>query len=171
MPLRFRVREGELADLGVIEEMLEAALNWDSSAPRRSLAELYAVDATVPRYLAEWGRAGDASVIAVASSGYCIGAAWYRLFSAEQPGFGFVDASTPELSIAVARPYRGRGVGSALLAALLAAAAERGHPRLSLTVAIGNPAQRLYRRHGFVDVATRKADLLMVAPTVVVGAR
>jgi ribosomal protein S18 acetylase RimI-like enzyme len=167
--LRFFVRPGEPADLGVIEEMLEAAVNWDPSQPQLTLAQLLGGDLIIGRYLEDWGRAGDASVIAVAGSGYCVGAAWYRLFSADRPGYGFVDEQTPELSIGVARPYRGRGVGSALLDALIAAAAGQGYAGVSLSVALGNPAQRLYLRHGFVEVARRPTDLLMVAPTATVG--
>jgi ribosomal protein S18 acetylase RimI-like enzyme len=171
VPLRFFVRAGEPADLAVMEEMLEAALNWDPEQPRFTLAQFAGADLRARRYLEDWGRAGDASVVAVGGSGYCIGAAWYRLFSADRPGYGFVDEQTPELSMGVARPYRGRGVGSALLDALIATAAGKGHARVSLSVALANPAQRLYRRHGFVEVDRRPTDLLMVAPTVTVGGR
>jgi ribosomal protein S18 acetylase RimI-like enzyme len=47
---------------------------------------------------------------------------------------------------------RGTGVGSTLLAHVIAAF---GHEQLSLTTASGNPARRLYERHGFVVTAER----------------
>ena len=66
----------------------------------------------VRRYLNDWGRPGDAGVVAVSENGQRLGAAWYRLFPVEDPGWGFVAADVPELSIGVVAEARGRGVGS-----------------------------------------------------------
>jgi GNAT superfamily N-acetyltransferase len=104
----------------------------------------------VRRYLDGWGRPGDAAVVAVVD-GQRLGAAWYRLFPAEDPGWGFVATDVPELSIGVAAEARGRGVGSALLDALLTLAQERGFRAVSLSVDRRNPARRLYERKGFRD--------------------
>jgi GNAT superfamily N-acetyltransferase len=81
-----------------------------------------------------------------------IGAAWYRLFSADAPGYGFVDERTPELSIAVARLHRRKGVGTALLRALVECARAEGHASLSLSVAPHNRSRMLYQREGFGKV-------------------
>jgi GNAT superfamily N-acetyltransferase len=105
----------------------------------------------VRRYLDGWGRVGDSAVIAVAADGQCLGAAWYRLFPADDPGWGFVAPDVPEISIGVAAIARGKGVGSALLDALLTLAREQGHQALSLSVDRQNPARRLYERKGFQD--------------------
>jgi GNAT superfamily N-acetyltransferase len=105
----------------------------------------------VRRYLTGWGRPGDAGVVAVSEDGQRLGAAWYRLFPVDEPGWGFVAAEVPELSIGVAGAARGTGVGGALLAALLELAWEQGHRALSLSVDRQNPARRLYERVGFRD--------------------
>ena len=42
------------------------------------------------RYVRGWGRPGDTAVIAL-EGGFPVGAAWYRLFPASEPGYGFVD--------------------------------------------------------------------------------
>jgi GNAT superfamily N-acetyltransferase len=104
----------------------------------------------VRHYLEGWGRTGDAAVVAVVD-GQRLGAAWYRLFPTEDPGWGFVATDVPELSIGVAAEARGRGVGSALLDALLTLARERGFRAVSLSVDRRNPARRLYERKGFRD--------------------
>lgn len=90
-------------------------------------------------------RPGDVGVIAETCGGRPIGAAWVRLVE----GYGFVDAHTPELGIAVVDEHRGGGVGTALLDDLLVTV-----PRCSLSVDRRNPATRLYERSGFVTVRT-----------------
>ena len=49
------------------------------------------------RYVSGWGRRGDSAVIAL-EGGFAVGAAWYRLFSRDEPGFGFMDEETPEVA-------------------------------------------------------------------------
>jgi len=70
-----------------------------------------------------------------------------------------VDASRhgfAEIGMAVAREWRGRGVGSALLAAAIAWARERGLHKLILGVFAHNEAAiALYRKFGFVEEGRR----------------
>jgi RimJ/RimL family protein N-acetyltransferase len=61
-----------------------------------------------------------------------------------------------EIGLAVAREWRGRGVGSALLAAAIEWARERGLHKLSLSVFAHNTAAiALYRKFGFVEEGRR----------------
>jgi GNAT superfamily N-acetyltransferase len=105
----------------------------------------------VGKYLAGWGRPGDAGVVAVDAAGNRLGAAWYRRFPADDPGYGFVAADIPELSIGVVAAARGQGVGAARLDALLVLARGKGWRALSLSVDRQNPARRLYESKGFHD--------------------
>jgi len=105
------------------------------------------------KYVAGWGRAGDFGVVAHDQTRHPLGVAWYRLFLAEAPGYGFVAPDVPELSIGVLEHARGQGIGGALLAALLQTAQEQRYRALSLSVDRRNPARRLYERHGFRDAS------------------
>jgi ribosomal protein S18 acetylase RimI-like enzyme len=78
-----------------------------------------------------------------------VGAAWYRLLSSDDPGYGFVDDRTPELSIAVGPSWRNRGVGRRLLVALIDLARNTGHPAIGLSVEEDNVALGLYESVGF----------------------
>jgi ribosomal protein S18 acetylase RimI-like enzyme len=61
-----------------------------------------------------------------------------------------------ELGMAVAREWRGRGVGSALLAAAIDWSREHGLHKLSLGVFVHNAAAiALYRKFGFVEEGRR----------------
>jgi ribosomal protein S18 acetylase RimI-like enzyme len=54
------------------------------------------------------------------------------------------------MKLVVLRSHRGRGVGRALMQALLEVARQSGRSLLLLDVRSGDPAERLYRRLGFV---------------------
>ncbi len=103
----------------------------------------------IAAYAQDWGRAGDMGRVArEPGTDRPLGAAWLRLFPAQAPGYGFVAADTPELSMAVMPDCRGRGIGRQLLRELLQAAQSR-YPAVSLSVVAENPALRLYQSFGF----------------------
>jgi GNAT superfamily N-acetyltransferase len=102
------------------------------------------------RYVTGWGRAGDLGWVAEIDH-TAIGAAWVRLWSGSDQGFGCIDAATPELAIAVLPPYQGQGIGTQLLKQVLASSKKTG-AAVSLSVRSDNPAVRLYERLGFVRV-------------------
>ena len=102
------------------------------------------------------GRADRAMVAEV--DGRVVGAAWARIMD----DYGHVDDETPSLAIALYAPYRGQGIGSALLERLLEALAEAGYRRVSLSVQKENAALRLYRRLGFETVVEKDSEAIMV---------
>jgi ribosomal protein S18 acetylase RimI-like enzyme len=123
------------------------------------VSEITAVPA-LARYVAGWGRPGDVGF--VADDDASIGAAWWRRFDRDDPGYGFVDEATPELSIGVVEERRGQGVGTRLLAALVTEAERSALPALSLSVEPDNPAARLYERFGFRTVGVNGGSLTML---------
>jgi ribosomal protein S18 acetylase RimI-like enzyme len=155
------IRPATGADAAFLGAMLYEAARWDPDGPREPIEEVLA-DPMIRGYHDGWGRRGDAGVVAE-REGSPLGAAWYRLFTAEAPGFGFVDEQTPELSIAVASLHRGKGLGGLLLRAAMAQAREAGFRTLSLSVAASNPARRLYPRAGFEEISERGGSWTMLA--------
>ena len=119
-------------------------------------------DVPLERYVAGWGRRGDDALVAI-DEFQPVGAAWFRLFDADEPGYGFVDENTPELTIAIVPSRRGKGLGEQLLISLLDRAREEGYARISLSVEADNPAIRLYEQHGFTRVGDRAGALVMSA--------
>jgi ribosomal protein S18 acetylase RimI-like enzyme len=105
----------------------------------------------IARYVKDWGRENDSGFVAVDGNNRPIGAIWLRLLKDDEKGSGYVDDETPELGMAVLPEYRGLGIGTSLLARLTEAAGA-SYESISLSVANGNPALRLYQRAGFVVV-------------------
>jgi ribosomal protein S18 acetylase RimI-like enzyme len=157
------IRPGGASDLAFLERMLFEAFFWDPAAARPAFAAFRGKSDEFRTLLAGWGRAGDRAVVAE-ERGEPLGAAWFRLWTPELHSYGFVDARTPELGIAVAPARRARGVGRALLAALIDAARADGHPALSLSVSLANPARRLYQSLGFRKVGESGTSWTLLLP-------
>jgi ribosomal protein S18 acetylase RimI-like enzyme len=151
------VRRGGAQDVRFLRDMLHHAYYWKERAPED------AGPGPVALYVKAWGRPGDTAVIAI-EGGFPVGAAWYRLFARDRPGYGFVDERTPELAIAVVPSARGKGIGSELLGALLDRARAEGYPAISLSVDRNNAgAIELYTRRGFRRVREEDDSVTMLA--------
>ena len=147
-------------DGAFLSDMLVEAVNW---SPERNLSrdQILAAPELV-HYVAGWPRRGDLGVVAEAG-GLPVGAAWLRFFPADDPGYGFVSAEVPELSIGVAAPWRGRGIGRALLRAVANRARSAGIGQMSLSVERRNYAHSLYLAEGYkiVDPGSAHADTMI----------
>jgi GNAT superfamily N-acetyltransferase len=129
--------------------MLGEAAVWRPEKPTPTADEVMA-DPRYAMYLAGWPRQSDYGL--VAEQDEPLGAAWYRTYTATEHGYGFVDETIPELSIAVIASRRHEGIGRRLLTGLIEASVAQGHPALSLSVNDENPARRLYESVGFQPV-------------------
>jgi ribosomal protein S18 acetylase RimI-like enzyme len=145
------LRPVELRDVRFLRDMLRHAYyaRWGNEA-----------DVPLERYVAGWGRTGDTAVVAI-DEFQPVGAAWYRLFQAGEPGYGFVDEQTPELTLAVVPSRRGKGLGRELLSALLDQARAEGYAQVSLSVEPDNPALHLYEKYGFEKTGERAGTWVM----------
>jgi ribosomal protein S18 acetylase RimI-like enzyme len=148
------IRPGGARDVPFLRDMLRHAFYWRTPVGDR--------EPPLTRYVTGWGRPGDRSLIAI-DDFLPVGAAWYRLFTQDDAGFGFIDERTPELAIAVVPSRRGRGFGHELLSGLLAKARDDSFAAISLSVAKDNPAVALYERYGFERVREDDGAVVMRA--------
>ncbi|HKC77432.1 MAG TPA: GNAT family N-acetyltransferase [Gaiellaceae bacterium] len=145
------LRAVDQQDMRFLRDLLRHAYHWRMAQDP---------DLPVFRYVQNWGRTGDAGVVAFDGPN-AYGAAWYRLFPESTPGFGFVDEQTPELTIAVVPSHRGRGTGGELLEALLTQARSEGFSRVSLSAEPGQTG--FYEQHGFREHRRDDGTVTMVA--------
>ena len=169
---KYQLRPATAADQDLLRHMLHLAI-FVPPGMEPPPASIIA-DPAIARYAAHWGqRPGDLGLVASESghdagaaqdigavqgigAAQDIGAAWLRYFTTDEPGFGFVDAATPELTIAIEPAHRGQGVGTQFMAQLFQ---DAGGP-VSLSCDPRNPAYRLYRRFGFAPVPGNERTLL-----------
>jgi GNAT superfamily N-acetyltransferase len=143
------LRELTAADRPFLLRMLGDALFWRPDRHRIPRSVVMRMP-QVTMYEKGWGRLGDTGLVAV-EDGRPVGAVWYRYFTEEHHGDGYVDPETPELAIAVVESHRGRGVGRALMEAIHDRARRDGVRQIALSVDADNPARRLYARLGYED--------------------
>jgi ribosomal protein S18 acetylase RimI-like enzyme len=138
------------SDRPFLKLMLAAAFDWRGDATPE-LLETITSRPDIAHYIEGWPRQGEVGLVAE-DGDEAVGAAWWRFFTDADPGYGYVDERTPELSIGVVPAHRRRGVGTLLLGGLIDEARRRGLPALSLSVESGNGAIGLYRTAGFETV-------------------
>jgi ribosomal protein S18 acetylase RimI-like enzyme len=155
------IRPAVPEDHEFLKTMLFEAARWNPDWPREPIEQVLA-EPMLLRYHEGWGRPGDGGVVATLD-GVPVGAAWYRTFTADEPGYGFVDEKTPELSLAVAPLHRRKGIGEALLRSCMVQAREEGYQALSLSVAVHNRSRMLYQRAGFEKVGEHGDSWTMLA--------
>jgi len=147
------IRRGGHLDLPFIRSMLTHAHNWHVTR--------FETEIPLSRYVDGWGRRGDTALIAI-DGGHRGGAAWYRLFREAQPGWGFVDEQTPELTVAVVPGRRGQGIGQELLRGLIDRASAEGFSALSAAVQRDHPEVHAFETLGFEMVDDSENTLKMV---------
>jgi ribosomal protein S18 acetylase RimI-like enzyme len=144
------VRHAIPEDLPFLTAMLAEAANWHGRRP--STPANISQDPSAWRYLDGWQRPTDFGVVSM-DGVTSTGAAWARFLTRADEGYGYVSDSIPELTLAVARGARRRGLGTELLAALIESARELDLHGLSLSVEDGNTAARkIYDKAGFTVV-------------------
>lgn len=94
----------------------------------------------------------------VESDNKIIGAAWARIME----DYGHVDDETPSLAISLYPEYRGQGIGTALMQAMLDWLRAKGYKQASLSVQKENHAVRMYVKLGFEIVDENDKDYIMI---------
>lgn len=163
------IRPAGPSDKPFLLAMLVEAADW-SGRGSPTAADVQD-DPALAHYIDGWPRPSDFGVIATNDAGDLTGAAWARQFDANDPAYGFVDNDIPEIGMGVVAAFRGQGVGTRLLAALIHEARDRNCRALSLSVEDANRAARaLYERAGFKRLGRNgKSDTMTLDITGTVG--
>lgn len=154
------IREATLEDRDFLRAMFYEAIFVPSGEEKPPF--IVVDEPLLQKYTYKWKLPTDMGLVAE-MEGEPLGMLWSRLFSAEVPGYGYVDDHTPEISMAIRSDWQGRGIGKALMVEALKVLGERGHARVSLSVSKDNErAVGLYRSMGFSVVSENHEDYVMV---------
>lgn len=149
--MTYIVRRAGENDEEFLWQMLFYAAHMDEE-PGATVADAKTNPALTP-YVENWNsRREDLGLVALAPDSSMAGGAWLRVIPSN-PLYQFVPTGTAELAIATLPKHIGKGAGSILLRELLETARDQDRQTIVLSVRVGNPAQRLYERHGFRSIA------------------
>jgi ribosomal protein S18 acetylase RimI-like enzyme len=155
-----RFRPGRPEDHDLVKQTLYLALAWDPADPIPPM-DVVVAHPEITKYHADWMRPGDSAVVAEVDGEFA-GMAYYRLFTDDDRGQGYLNPETPELAIAIPPEHRGKGIGTRLMNALADVARASGIRKISLSVSEGNPAARLYERLGYRHVSEEDDELMVL---------
>ena len=102
-------------------------------------------------------RKGDNCLVADLG-GKVVGAVWTRIMN----DYGHVDDDTPSFAISLYKEYRNQGIGSQLMAKMLALLKQQGYRKASLAVQKANYAVKMYEDLGFTIVDDDLEEYIMV---------
>lgn len=114
-----------------------------------------------PAYGEAWNRRQVSDALGIGNTHYLLLDAGRKPPADGEPAAGFVLSrqaiDEEELLLIGVRPeFRRRGIASSLIERLIADAVPRRVRKLFLEMREGNPAEQLYRQHGFVPVGRRR---------------
>ena len=150
------IRELQPNEAGVLKDFLYEAIFLPEGVepPERSIVELPEL-----RIYYEGFGEGKADFCMVAEEdSRIVGAAWTRLMK----DYGYVDDETPSFAISLYREYRGQGIGTKLMLAMLELLRKKGYKQASLAVQKANVAERMYEKVGFHTVSENEEEYIMV---------
>lgn len=157
--MQYNLRPLKQEEYSLLEDFLYDAIFvpvGEEALPRSVLLE-----PSIQNYYQDFGRAHDYCLVAE-QEGKLLGAVWARVLSGPVKGYGYVDDHTPEIAISVQNEFRGKGIGTALLRAMLDLLQRAGYGQTSLSVQKENPAADLYKRLGFTTLEEKDEDYLML---------
>ncbi len=76
--------------------------------------------------------------------------------------YGHIDDETPSFAISLYKEYRGMGIGTKLMYAMLELLREEGFKKASLAVQKANYAIRMYEKVGFKIIDENEEEFIMV---------
>lgn len=151
----YQLREIEESEYFLLEDFLYEAIfvpEGVESPPKSILAcpELQV-------HIENFGtRNSDKGIIADVD-GEIIGAVWTRIMN----DYGHIDDQTPSFAISLYKEFRGLGIGTAMMKAMLSLLQESGWDRASLSVQKENYAVKMYQSLGFRIVDEDSEEYIM----------
>lgn len=109
-------------------------------------------------YYDNFGEGPADLCLAAEDNGRVIGAVWTRLMH----DYGYVDDETPSFAISLYKEYRGKGIGTRLMAGMLNLLKAEGWKKASLAVQKDNYALRMYEKLGFRTVGENEQEFIMI---------
>ncbi|MGL9728624.1 GNAT family N-acetyltransferase [Enterococcus sp. DIV0756] len=154
--MNYFIREMNVSEYPLLREFLyQAIYQRDPANPiPRSIVD----DPDIECYIRGFGEYQTDRCLCAQMNDKVVGAVWVRNIS----GFGSIDEQTPEFAISLLPEYRGQGIGTALMEAMIEKLKTEGYTKTSLAVQKDNYALSMYLHVGFEIAAENEEEYIMV---------
>ncbi|HCM85272.1 MULTISPECIES: GNAT family N-acetyltransferase [Enterococcus] len=154
--MEYFIRELKSSEYPLLKEFLYHAIfqrDPNNLIPRSVLDE-----PSISIYIQDFGRYKEDYCLCAESESQVVGAVWVRNIE----GFGSIDDHTPEFAISLQPEYRGFGIGTALMRAMIEKLKESGYAQTSLAVQKDNYAVKMYSQVGFEIIDENQEEYIMI---------
>lgn len=154
--MNYRIRKMDQSEYPVLSDFLYNAIFIPDGAcpPPREVINRPELQV----YINDFGNSEhDRAFVAVVKD-KIVGAVWVRIMN----DYGHVDDETPSFAISLYREYRGYGIGTDLMKAMLSELKECRYKRASLSVQKANYAVKMYKKVGFKIVDENQEEYIMI---------
>ena len=154
--MRYTVRDMKEEEYPLLDEFLYQAIFIPEGVqpPDRDIIE----QPELRVYVQNFGQQSADSCLVAEVGGEIVGSVWVRIMN----DYGHIDDKTPSFAISLLPQYRGQGIGTALMRAMLEQLREKGIKQASLAVQKDNYATGLYRKCGFETVGENEQEYIML---------
>ncbi|MDE6592642.1 MAG: GNAT family N-acetyltransferase [Oscillospiraceae bacterium] len=154
--MNYGIRKMKESEYGLLADFLYDAIfvPEGTEAPLREIISRPELQV----YIADFGRHRGDHCLGAYVSDEIVGAVWVRIMN----DYGHIDDDTPSFAISVHKEYRGQGIGTALMRAMLELLKEEGFKQVSLAVQKENYALKMYKGLGFETVNENEEEYIMV---------
>lgn len=151
----YSIREMREAEYPLLEEFLYQAIfqrDEKNLIPRSVLT-----DPDINVYIRDFGSYKEDFCLCAETVAGIVGAVWIRNIK----GFGSIDDQTPEFAISLLPDYRGYGIGTALMQAMIEHLKTKSYSQTSLAVQKDNYALKMYLQVGFEIIDENDEEYIM----------
>lgn len=141
--MNYQIREIKKEESYLLDEFIYEAIYVPEGMQKPSKDIIRIPELQV--YIENFGSRKDDYGLVAAVNNEVVGALWARIMN----DYGHIDDETPSLALAIYKPFRGKGIGTALIEEMMKQLRQKGYSCVSLSVQKSNPAFRLYKRLGF----------------------
>jgi ribosomal protein S18 acetylase RimI-like enzyme len=153
------IREIKPSEYSFLEEMLYVSIFIAEGAEK--LPRTIIFEPELHKYIKDFGQKNDHCMVAEFNN-RLVGACWIRILDESNKGYGFVDAQTPELGMAVLPEFQNKGIGSKLLQAMLHQLKQLKYKQVSLSVDLENFAYKVNTKFGFTNFERTEKSATML---------
>ena len=152
----FKIRQPDESEIPLLNDFLYEAIFIPDGVdpPPKSIIE----QPELRIYTENFGECEHDRCLFAESDGKIIGAVWVRIMN----DYGHVDDNTPSFAISLYKEYRGHGIGTALMKAMLDILRKDGYKQASLAVQKKNYAVKMYKSVGFETIGENEEEYIMV---------